>query len=167
MLSYVRERQAERGFPEQWFYYFDVFSGFDYPEAAASSDVFWSGTHVTEGLLGVRERLQAYGAGVRGMNIHVERFNVITDPIPPGVRDAGVRLANIDVDLYEATFSGLTRLAPLIVPGGIMICEDSGHTPLLIGALKAVEEFMATEAGSHFCRIDMPSGQTFLVRAMG
>lgn len=165
LLSYARARQEERGFPEQSFYFLDVFGGFDYTEAKASSDVFWQGTHATEGLEVVRRRLQAYGEGVRGLDIHVERCNVITDAIPPGVSQSGVRLANIDVDLYEATVAGLTRFAPLIVPGGIMICEDAGHTPLLIGALKAVEEFMATDAGRHFCRIDMPSGQAFLVRA--
>lgn len=164
LLAYVRSRQEERGFPEHTFHYMDVFEGFDYPEALTSSDVFWAGTHQTDGYAKVRARILAYGRDVPGMHIEVSRANVISDPIPEAIVRAGVKLANIDVDLYEAVAAGLARYAPLIVPGGIMICEDAGHTPLLIGALKAVEEFMASEAGRDFCRIDLPTGQTFLVK---
>lgn len=167
LLSYVRRRQAERGFPAIDFHFMDVFEGFEYPEALASSDACWAGTHRTDGLEAVRQRIQAYGRDMPGMNIEVHRCNVITDPIPDAITRAGVRMANIDVDLYEAVAAGLARYAPLIVPGGIMICEDAGHTPLLIGALKALEEFMASAAGRGFCRIDMRSGQTFLVRTAG
>jgi hypothetical protein len=98
------------------------------------------------------------------MRIEVSRNNVITDPVPEEIVRDGVRMANIDVDLYEAVAAGLARYAPLMVPGGIMICEDAGHTPLLIGALKAVEEFMDSEAGRQFCRIDLASGQTLLIK---
>lgn len=164
LLSYVASRQAERGNPEVNFHFMDVFEGFDYPEAQSSSDAVWAGTHQTDGMERVRARIQAYGEGVPGMHIEVSRCNVITDPVPADIVRDGVRMANIDVDLYEAVAAGLARYAPLIVPGGIMICEDAGHTPLLIGALKAVEEFMASEAGQGFCRLDLPSGQTFLVK---
>lgn len=164
LLSYVRSRQAERGYPELYFHFMDVFEGFDYPAAFTSSDSVWAGTHQTDGLEAVRHRLLAYGHNMPGMNIEVSRCNVITDPIPEKVRDLGVRLVNIDVDLYEAVAAGLARYAPLVVPGGIMISEDAGHTPLLIGALKAVEEFMASPAGKAFCRIDLPSGQTLMIK---
>lgn len=164
LLSYVRSRQPERGFPELSFHYMDVFEGFNYPHARASSDVFWADTHQTDGFEAVRARIQAYGLGVQGMRIEVSKCNIITDPIPEEIIRAGVRMANIDVDMYEATAAGLARLAPLMVIGGIMICEDSGHTPLLIGALKALEEFVRSDMGKKFCRMDMPSGQTFLVR---
>lgn len=164
LLSYVRSRQAERGFPELSFHYMDVFEGFNYPHAISSSDVFWAGTHQTDGFEPVRERIQAYGRGIDGMRIEVSKCNIITDPIPEEIVRSGVRMANIDVDLYEATAAGLARIAPFVVCGGIMICEDSGHTPLLIGALKALEEFVDSDMGKKFCRLDMPSGQTFLVR---
>lgn len=167
LLSYVRSRQAERGHPELYFHFMDVFEGFNYPAALNSSDSVWAGTHQTDGFEAVRHRLLAYGHDMGGMNIDVSRCNVITDPIPEKVRDLGVRLVNIDVDLYEAVAAGLARYAPLVVPGGIMISEDAGHTPLLIGALKAVEEFMASPAGRAFCRIDLPSGQTFLIKTGG
>jgi hypothetical protein len=164
LLSYVRSRQAERGFPALDFHFMDVFDGFEYPAALASSDACWAGTHRTEGLEVVRDRIEAYGRDMPGMSIEVHRCNVITDPIPEAIVRTGVRLANIDVDLYEAVAAALARYAPLIVPGGIMICEDSGHTPLLIGAFKAVEEFMDSAAGRPFCRIDLRSGQTLLIR---
>jgi len=164
LLSYARSRQAERGSPDSSFYYLDVFEGFDYPEANTSSDAVWAGTHCTDGYEAVRSRIQSCGEGVAGMEINVMRCNVISDPIPEAIVRSGVRLANIDVDLYEAVVAGLDRFAPLIVPGGIMICEDAGHTPLLIGALKALEEFMASEAGRQFCRIDLASGQSLLVK---
>jgi hypothetical protein len=164
LLSYVRCRQAERGYPDLDFHFMDVFDGFNYPEALESSDACWAGTHATDGFVVVRDRIRACGHDVPGMTIEVHRCNVITDPIPAAITRAGVRLANIDVDLYEAVVAGLARFAPLIVPGGIMICEDAGHTPLLIGALKAVEEFMASDIGRQFCRIDLGSGQTFLIK---
>lgn len=163
LLSYVRALKGEQASQALSFHYLDVFSGFDYPEAIASSDVFWAGTHATDGLEAVRRRILAYGEGLPGVNIEVARCNIISDPIPEAIVRAGVRLANIDVDLYEATAAGLARIAPLMVPGGIMICEDAGHTPMLIGALKAVEEFLDSDAGRRFCRIDMSSGQAFLV----
>jgi len=164
LLSYVASRQAERGNPPLKFHFMDVFEGFDYPEAHASSDMLWAGTHATDGLEAVRARIQAYGNDAAGMRIEVSRNNVITDPVPEEIVRDGVRMANIDVDLYEAVAAGLARYAPLMVPGGIMICEDAGHTPLLIGALKAVEEFMDSEAGRQFCRIDLASGQTLLIK---
>lgn len=167
LLSYVRSRQAERGHPELHFHFMDVFEGFDYPAALTSSDSVWAGTHQTDGLEAVRQRLLAHGRDMPGLDIEVSRCNVITDPIPEKVRSLGVRLVNIDVDLYEAVAAGLARYAPLVVPGGMMISEDAGHTPLLIGALKAVEEFMASPAGKAFCRIDLRSGQTLLVKIGG
>ena len=164
LLSYVRSRHAERGPSALAFHFIDVFDGFEYPHAMASSDVCWAGTHSTEGFQVVCDRIQAYGQGVPGLTIHVHRCNVITDPIPQAIAHAGVRMANIDVDLHEAVAAALARYAPLVVPGGIMICEDAGHTPLLIGAYKALEDFMRSPAGRSFCRVDLPSGQAFLVK---
>ena len=99
------------------------FQGFDYNEALASSDVIWANSHATEGDAIVRQRLeQKAGAN----QVTVKKLNIITDEIPD---DLGpIVVANIDVDLYEAVLAGLTRIAPLMQIGGIMICEDAGHT---------------------------------------
>jgi hypothetical protein len=51
-----------------------------------------------------------------------------------------------------------------MVVGGILIVEDPGHTPLLIGACAALDLFLQTETGRKFTLIYMRSGQYFLVR---
>jgi hypothetical protein len=48
--------------------------------------------------------------------------------------------------------------------GGIMICEDAGHTPALVGAALALEQFLDSDLGAGFTPVHMTSGQTFLVR---
>jgi hypothetical protein len=48
--------------------------------------------------------------------------------------------------------------------GGIMICEDAGHTPALIGARLALDNFLKSEQGKFFIPVHMTSGQVFLIR---
>jgi hypothetical protein len=45
-----------------------------------------------------------------------------------------------------------------------MICEDAGHTPGLIGARVALEEFIESGAGKKFTVMHLRSGQVFLVK---
>jgi hypothetical protein len=68
------------------------------------------------------------------------------------------------VDLHEAVYAGLHKLAPHMVQHGILVVEDPGHTPLLIGAKLALEKFLAEDAGKQFIPIVMDSGQSFLIR---
>ena len=155
MLDYA----ANRNLPPKHFWFFDVFQGFDYDEALASSDVTWANTHATEGEVIVRHRLELKA---RGNQVTVKKLNIITDELPD---DLGpIAVANIDVDLYEAVWAGLTRIAPLMALGGIMICEDAGHTPALVGAALALEQFLDSDLGAGFTPVHMTSGQTFLVR---
>jgi hypothetical protein len=144
----------------------DVFEGFNYPEALASSDSVWAGSHGTEGWDLVNERLQSYKdlAGGSTIAVHVHKSNVISDPLPDDVIQAGIAVANIDVDLYEAVLAGLHRVSDHIVPGGIIVVEDPGHTPLLIGARLALETFMEEAGRLSFVPVLMDSGQTFLLR---
>jgi Macrocin-O-methyltransferase (TylF) len=155
MLDYA----ANKKLAPRRFWFFDVFQGFDYDEALASSDANWANTHATEGEAIVRQRLeQKAGAN----QVTVKKLNIITDAIPD---DLGpIVVANIDVDLYEAVLAGLTRIAPLMQIGGIMICEDAGHTPALVGAALALEQFVESDLGAGFTPVHMTSGQTFLVR---
>jgi hypothetical protein len=155
MLDYA----ANKNLPPRHFWFFDVFQGFDYQEALASSDATWANTHATEGETIVRQRLSAK-AGAN--QVTVKKLNIITDEIPD---DLGpIAVANIDVDLYEAVLAGLTRIAPLMQIGGIMICEDAGHTPALVGAALALEQFLDSDLGAGFTPVAMTSGQTFLIR---
>ena len=75
-----------------------------------------------------------------------------------------VALANIDVDLFEAVDAALMKVAPIVAPGGIIIVEDPGNIPLLIGARVALNDFMNTVWKDQFLSIYMESGQTFLLR---
>jgi hypothetical protein len=145
-------------------YFMDVFGGFSYEESARSADAIWHGTHVTEGEEAVRTRLLEYGVGHDGLRITIERRNIISDPLPAEIVAEGIAVANLDVDMHEAVAAGLQKLAPHIVPGGILVVEDAGHTPLLIGAKLALEQFLREPAGRQFMPLVMGSGQTFLIR---
>lgn len=145
-------------------YFLDVFEGFNYSASALSADAVWHGTHVTDGFEAVRARLLEYGAESPELHIAVERRNIITDALPAAVIEEGIAVANLDVDLHEAVYAGLHKIAPHIVPGGILVVEDPGHTPLLIGARLALHKFLAEPIGTQFVPLAMQSGQTFLIR---
>lgn len=157
VLRYLKEARIRRRC-----HFMDVFEGFNYSEAQNSADSYWSGSHKTEGPAVVEQRLKMFESPENGPSVSVVKANILHDPLPAEIQS--VCVANIDVDLYEAVLAGLKRMAPLIVPGGIMIVEDPGHTPLLIGARVALNQFMATPASKGFLPIYMQSGQTFLVR---
>ena len=143
-------------------YFLDVFTGFDYREAQESPDRIWKNTHETEGIYAIKNRLMTYHDPDNGPSVQVLQHNIITDPLPEEIRS--VALANIDVDMYEAVLAALTKVSTFIVKNGIIIAEDAGHTPALIGARLALQRFMDSEIGSLFLPIYMESGQTFLIR---
>jgi hypothetical protein len=121
----------------------------------------WSGSHATEGIAAVAQRLQRYALPGSGLNVIVRPHNIIEQEIP---RDIPlVAVANIDVDLYEAVLAALHKTAPRTTPGGIVIVEDPGHAPHLVGARVALDEFLASRAAAGFLPIYMESGQTFVV----
>lgn len=143
-------------------HFLDVFEGFTYPAATESADTLWQNTHKTDGVEAIRRRLESYAEGSSNLRVHVHKSNCITDDLPADIQKIAV--ANIDVDLYEAVVAGLRRVAPLIVPGGIIVVEDPGHSPFLIGARVALDEFLESDAARAFTPILMQSGQTFLIR---
>jgi macrocin-O-methyltransferase TylF-like protien len=143
-------------------YFFDTFTGFDYQEAENSPDRLWAGTHSTEGMTVIEKRLAVFSNEQRGLITKVMKANIIRDPLPQDLKE--IALANIDVDLYEAVDAALMKIAPLIVKNGIVIVEDAGHTPALIGARIALNRFLATTQGNDFLPIYMESGQTLLIR---
>ena len=65
--------------------------------------------------------------------------------------------------MYEAVKSALYRVKDRVVRNGIVIAEDYGHTPALIGAQKAVDEFLE-ENPDIFIPIYLHSGQMFLIK---
>lgn len=157
LLRYMREAGLRRDC-----YFLDVFEGFVYDDAITSADAHWKGSHKTEGLEVVEQRLRRHENPAQGLNVFVHKNNIIADPLPAGATQLCV--ANLDVDMYEAVYAGLVKLAPLMVKGGILIVEDPGHTPLLIGARVALNQFLRTPIAREFTPIYMQSGQTFLIR---
>jgi hypothetical protein len=139
-----------------------VFDGFEYDAAKQSADAIWAGTHATEGREVVEQRLKRHERPRDGLNVFVRRHNIVEEAIPAELDQIAV--ANIDVDLYEAVLAGMVKVAPRMTVGGIMIVEDPGHTPALVGARIALEELLATEPARRFTPIHMESGQTFLIR---
>jgi hypothetical protein len=143
-------------------YFLDVFEGFTYEAANQSSDTFWRNTHKTEGIEVVSSRLKKYELPEIGLRVNVIKSNIIDDQLPSEIKNIAV--ANIDVDLYEAVKAGLCKVAPKIIPGGIMIAEDPGHTPRLIGARLALEEFLNSEISKSFTPLYMESGQWLFIK---
>ena len=158
-LAYMREIRLKRNC-----FFLDVFDGFTYQAAKDSADAMWAGTHETEGLDIVGKRILECCDPLSGLLAEVVKTNVIEDELPEQIAD--IALANIDVDLYEAVLAALVRIAPRMAVGGIVIVEDPGHTPALIGSRLAFDVFMQTPIASSFTAIYLESGQTFLVRLM-
>jgi len=90
------------------------------------------------------------------------KSNIITDPLPKEIKK--IAACNIDVDIFDAVESALEKVSNLIVVGGIIILEDGGHTPALLGAHCAVEKFMKTSEGKRYHKILLSSGQTLLIK---
>ena len=157
VLRYLADKRRR-----QRCYFFDVFEGFTYEAATNSPDARWVGGHKTEGIEVIGPRLKSYAAKTEGLEVFVEKGNCITDPLPSAIE--AISVANIDVDLYEAVLAALQKVEPLVVPGGIVVVEDPGHTPRLIGARVALDEFLANGGRAKFVPIQMESGQTFLIR---
>jgi hypothetical protein len=155
-LNYIKRKQYNIDC-----YFIDVFDGFVYKEAKDSPDTLWKDTHCTHGYDVVTDRLKKYESEL--LTVNVIKSNIITDDLPIDIDR--IRVANLDVDMYEAVLHGLIKLAPKMMSGGILIVEDPGHTPALIGAKLALEEFCKTEIANDFLPpLFMESGQFFLIR---
>lgn len=63
----------------------------------------------------------------------------------PKDNPARYRFVHVDVDLYQPTIDSFRYFWPLLVPGGVVVCDDYNWP----GAKRAVEEFCA-EAGVPF-----------------
>lgn len=136
-------------------YFLDTFVGFDYEEAYNSEDGLWQNTHKDTSLNEVKNKLAKYN------NANIIQKNIIIDELPSEIEK--ICIANIDVDMYEAVKAALYKVKDKIVKNGIIICEDYGHTPALIGAQKATDEFLA-ENPDMFIKIYLNSGQLFLIK---
>lgn len=156
-LAYMRDRAMQRRC-----FFLDVFDGFVYQTARDSADSAWLDTHATEGIEIVRKRIMDSANPGKGLHAQVLKCNIVEQPLPAEVGD--IVVANVDVDLYEAVLASLQKVAERIVPGGIIVVEDPGHTPALIGSRLALEEFLASPIAGRFVPVYLESGQTLLIR---
>lgn len=147
--------------PKKKAWLIDTFDGFTYDEAATSFDALWSGTHQLYGKEQTMSYLRDSIFNEVATEYELVASNICADPLPAGIRKIAV--ANVDVDMYEATLAALHRVAPLMAQGGIIIAEDPTSTPGLYGALLALEEFMESPAGAPFYKI-FKGSQYFLIK---
>jgi hypothetical protein len=155
--AYIALDYMQRARIQRRSFFFDTFSGFDYAEARASRDGAWQNTHGEASYEGTKSLLSRFQ-----VPHEVIKANIVTDPLPASI--SAVAVCNIDVDMYEAVLAALNKVAPLIPPGGVIIAEDQGHTPLLLGAYAAVTEFLRSAAGKSFVPVQLLSGQMFLIK---
>jgi hypothetical protein len=143
-------------------YFINTFDGFNYTEAEKSSDIFWNNTHK---LWGEQETMKRIDNLLRtskpDQDFKLIKSNICSDKLSPEIDKIAV--ANIDVDMYDATRDALSKVAERIVDGGIMIAEDPTSTPFLIGAFYALSEFLKTPLGGKFMKIHV-TGQYLLIK---
>ena len=155
MLNFL---QATNNLKKVWL--LDTFAGFTYPEAYTSPDRIWKDTHLSEGYEIISSRIRSRAPDREGLEI--QKLNIISDLLPQEIKK--ISMCNIDVDMLEAVQAALVKVAPLMAVGGIIICEDAGHAPALIGARLALDDFLQSAMGHNFTTIHMECGQIFLIK---
>lgn len=153
ILNYLKNISLKRNV-----YLLDLFEGFTDEGSKQSSDTFWYGTH---------------GEGKNGIEKVQKRLKVVDYPFTPIKCDIykeelpkeinNIVLANIDVDIYDATLAGLQKIDQKLVSGGIIICEDPAATPGTIGSYVAMTNFLESEQGKNYTKIYLES-QYFLLK---
>lgn len=115
-------------------YFLDTYEGFTYEAAQNSSDALWKNSHTDTSIDLVEQRLKEYDKWKCIKN------NIIEDELPEEI--GNIVACNIDVDMYDAIEAALNKVKDKIVIGGIILAEDYGHTPQLIGGQYAIYKFV-------------------------
>ena len=119
----------------------DTFEGFNYETSKNSGDIVWNDTHfINKDIQGyIKETFKEFN------NYELIKRNIIEDNIPDKIKK--ISLANIDVDLQEATYEALIKVSKRLSLNGIIMCEDPVHTPFNYGAKYAMEKFLKSDEG--------------------
>ena len=128
---------------------FDSFQGISSP--AAPDGTFWRVGDLRVGSQVARAVLKDFDA------------RVLEGWIPAVFAEAQIErlvFAHIDVDLYEPTLASMEFFYPLVVPGGVVVCDDYGSA-ITPGATRAVDDYMA---GRPEPVIHAPTGQGIIIR---
>jgi hypothetical protein len=146
-------------------YFLDTFDGFDYEEATQSSETHWEKNNEHHKLWGSQKTIEIVGNLLKSQcpneQFELVKNNICNEPLPSSIEN--IVVANIDVDLYDATRDAFSKVAEKMVKGGIIIAEDPTATPALIGAFYAMEKFLKTDIGKKFMKLHL-IGQCFLIK---
>ena len=160
-LNYIDELKSKGDLnPLRRAWLLDTYEGFNYHDSKNSADAIWWGTHKLDGRI---KNIKYITETFSGVDTPFEMVinNICTDSLPDKITEIAV--ANVDVDMYEATAESLKKVSPLVVKGGIIICEDPASTPALYGALVAMEEFLESQEGKKYIKI-FKGSQYFLIK---
>ena len=155
MANYINQLDINKKF-----YVYDYFDGFTYDEARLSPDHVWLNTHKTEGRDVIEKRILS--RGIKQNQLYVFQRNIIEKN---SLREIDkICFANLDVDIYEAVLEGLFRIHEKLVKGGIILVEDKGHSPKLLGAFVALTEFFDKIGFEKYFSLQLESGQQLLLK---
>ena len=150
IASYLKNKKINKKF-----LIYDTFEGFNYEEAKSSLDKNWADTHKTDGELEVGKRIKK----------RIENSDIKLDIIKRNIIEKNalketneICLAIIDVDIYEAVYAALHHVHEKLSISGIIAVEDAGHTPMLLGAKLALEDFLNDIEPETYLKIQMESG---------
>lgn len=141
-------------------YLIDTYDGFNYEASKKSSDAAWYKTHLKQKK--TKEEIEKNFKNFN--NYELIKSEIIKDNFPEKIEK--ISLAHIDVDMQEATYESLIKIAKKISIHGIIMCEDSAHTPTCYGAKYAMEKFLKEDGNEDkFLKI-FKKNHYFLVRIM-
>ena len=159
-LNYIKHSQIQRKC-----YLFDTFDGFDYDEATKSVETHWNKFNDHHKLWGVDKTMEIVQNFLQSkcpeQHFKLIKSYICRDDLPDYIEK--IVVANIDVDMLEATRDALNKVNKKMVKGGIIICEDPTSTPGLIGAFYAMEKFLETPEGKNYMKLHL-FGQYFLIK---
>lgn len=138
--------------------FMDLFNDFAYDEAKESADIQWVGTHQANNQELTTSRLMPFNRDK--LDVEVVRANICEPRALDGIDQ--ICCANVDVDLFEAIIAAADGIIPKLSEGGVLLIEDAGHGPSLVGARVAVDNILEKYSGLfHFQTF---SGQHVFVR---
>lgn len=143
-------------------YFIDTYEGFNYPNSDKSFDIGWDKSHFVEH--GIENKIkQMYSSNFKNSNFEI----IKSDVMAPNLFNKFDKIAclNLDVDCYEPTLHVLLNTWHKIPIGGIIVCEDPGHTPCLAGALTAFNKFLYHDGFiKYFVPVKLESASHFLIK---
>lgn len=139
------------GDPTRTHHIFDSFEGLSEPTSV-------DGAHWLRGALACDESTVH-----RNLAAFAGRFKTYKGWVPQRfgeVEDRRFAFVHIDVDLYEPTRDSLSFFYPLMIPGGIIVCDDWGFKSCP-GATKACNDFLVDKPEK---MIGLTAGSGFLIK---